>query len=321
VEDFLKLVLKELMKNKKGLKKYADIFAHIKASDIMTKNVTTLTPENKMSQAKEMMRIKKISGIPILDKENKLIGIISLEDIIKALEFNKINEPIQNIMTTNVRTVNINDNLTDVVEKFDILKLRRFPVVDNNNKVQGIISRVDILHGILEKFNLIYSHDKKRNSTLNQEISLVTGEKLLVKEAEFHFAIDNADIIAAGTGAALLQQFLKKKEIDNEIIRRIGVATYEAETNVVIHSKSTGNVFCYIKEDRIIIRITDSGIGIEDLEKAMEEGFTTASDYVKEFGFGAGMGIQNMKRFTDKLVIISEKKKGTQVEMVFFTDK
>ena len=90
---------------------------------------------------------------------------------------------------------------------------------------------------------------------------------------------------------------------------------------MVIHSKSTGDILCFIKEDRIIIRVTDKGIGIEDLEKAMEEGFTTASDYVKEFGFGAGMGIQNMKRFTDKLVIISEKKKGTQVEMVFYTDK
>ncbi len=309
------------MKNKKNLKKYADIFSNIKATDVMTKNVTTLTPENKVSQAKEMMRIKKISGIPILDKKDKLIGIISLEDIIKALEFNKINEPIQNVMTTNVITLNSGDNLADIVEKFDILKLRRFPVVDKNNKIQGIISRVDILHGILEKFNLIYSHDKKRSSTLSQEISLITGEKLLINEAEFHFSIDNVDIIAAGTGAALLQQFLKKKEIDNEIIRRIGIATYEAETNVVIHSKSIGDILCFIKEDRIIIRITDKGIGIEDLEKAMEEGFTTASDYVKEFGFGAGMGIQNMKRFTDKLVIISEKKKGTQVEMVFYTDK
>jgi len=309
------------MKNKKNLKKYADIFAHIKASDVMTKNVTTLTPENKMSQAKEMMRIKKISGIPIVDKKDKLIGIISLEDIIKALEFNKMDEPIQNVMTTNVITLNLDDNLADIVEKFNILKLRRFPVVDKDNKVQGIISRVDILHGILEKFNLIYSHDKKRNSTLSQEISLITGEKLLINEAEFHFAIDNADIIAAGTGAALLQQFLKKKEVDNEIIRRIGIATYEAETNVVIHSKSTGDILCFIKEDRIIIRVIDKGIGIEDLEQAMKEGFTTASDYVKEFGFGAGMGIQNMKRFTDKLVIISEKKKGTQVEMVFYTDK
>jgi len=309
------------MKNKKNLKKYADIFAHIKASDVMTKNVTTLTPENKVSQAKEMMRIKKISGIPILDKKDKLIGIISLEDIIKALEFNKMDEPIQNVMTTNVITLNLDDNLADIVEKFNILKLRRFPVVDKDNKVQGIISRVDILHGILEKFNLIYSHDKKRNSTLSQEISLITGEKLLINEAEFHFAIDNADIIAAGTGAALLQQFLKKKEVDNEIIRRIGIATYEAETNVVIHSKSTGDILCFIKEDRIIIRVIDKGIGIEDLEQAMKEGFTTASDYVKEFGFGAGMGIQNMKRFTDKLVIISEKKKGTQVEMVFYTDK
>jgi anti-sigma regulatory factor (Ser/Thr protein kinase) len=96
------------------------------------------------------------------------------------------------------------------------------------------------------------------------------------------------------------------------------VATYESEANVVIHSRGEGDIYGFIYEDRIIVRVVDNGVGIEDLDKAMKEGYSTAPDYVRELGFGAGMGIPNMKRFSDKLVILSEKNVGTQVEMIFY---
>lgn len=287
----------------------------------MTENVVTLGPDRLVSQAKEMMKVQKISGIPIVDKKKKLLGIISLEDIINALEYNKINEPLRSMMTTNVLVTHPEENLTLVVEKFNTYKVHRFPVVDSHNRIVGIVTREDILHGILERFNLIYVHDQKRSSTLNFEISPITGERLTADEAEFHFNIDNSDIETAGTGAALLQQFLKKQEVDSEITRKVGIVTYEAETNVVIHSHSNGNIYCFIEDDRIIVRVVDRGIGIEDLDKAMTEGFTTADEHIREHGFGAGMGIPNMKRFADKLVILSEKNVGTQVEVVFFLKK
>ncbi|OPZ60891.1 MAG: Anti-sigma F factor [Candidatus Aminicenantes bacterium ADurb.Bin508] len=191
-------------------------------------------------------------------------------------------------------------------------------MVDDGGVLKGIISREDILNGLLEKFNILYVHDKKRASTLNTEFSIITGETLKFEEAEFHYTIAVNDIENAGTGAALLKQFLLNKGIDQEITRRVGIVTYEAETNVVIHSKGSGDVYCFIHEDRIIVQVVDNGVGIEDLEKAMKEGYSTAPDYVRELGFGAGMGIPNMKRFSDKLVILSEKNVGTQVEMIFF---
>jgi anti-sigma regulatory factor (Ser/Thr protein kinase) len=191
-------------------------------------------------------------------------------------------------------------------------------VVDEENRIRGIISKEDILHGIIEKFNLIYIHDKKRTATLNTESSIITGEQLKIDEAKFHYAIETSDISKAGTGANLLKQYLKEKKFNSELLRRVGVATYESEANVVIHSKGAGDIYCFIDEDRIIVRVVDNGVGIEDLEKAMKEGYSTAPDYVRELGFGAGMGIPNMKRFSDKLVILSEKNVGTQVEMIFF---
>jgi CBS domain-containing protein/anti-sigma regulatory factor (Ser/Thr protein kinase) len=300
------------------LARYAAIFEDIKAGDIMSTNVVEISGDKKIAHAKELMKIKKISGMPVVDENKKLIGIISIEDIIHALEFNKINDPIRKIMSPQVVTIHRDDSLAQVVDKFDNYKYGRFPVVDDEKRVCGIISKEDILHGILEKFNLIYIHDQKRTRTLNTEYSAITGEKLKIEEANFHYQIDSNDIDAAGTGAALLKQFLSGKNFNNDMVRRVSVATYEAETNVVIHSRGQGDIYFFQDRDRFIVRVVDNGVGIEDLDTAMKEGYSTAPDYIRERGFGAGMGIANMKRFADKLVIISEKNAGTQVEMIFY---
>ncbi len=309
------------MKGKIDFSEYTWFLEHLKAKDIMNPNVISLSPDKTVAMAKEMMRIKKISGIPIIDSKKKLIGIISIEDIIKALETNRINSKLKDVMTKEVISVKVNDSLPKIIEVFDTFKFGRFPVTDHKGRLVGIITREDILHAIIEKFKLIYIHDEKRDKKLNTDISLITGEKLNISEAEFHYKIDSSDIYSAGVGAASLKKFLKEKGYDDEVVRRVGVATYEAETNVVIHSKSHGEIFCFLKKDRIIVRVIDFGVGIEDLDMAMKEGYSTAPDYVRELGFGAGMGIPNMKRFADKLVILSEKGSGTQVEMVFFLEE
>jgi CBS domain-containing protein/anti-sigma regulatory factor (Ser/Thr protein kinase) len=306
------------MPEKNKLARYAAIFEDIQAGDIMSSDVVEISAEKKIAHAKELMKIKKISGIPVVDENRRLVGIISIEDIIHALEFNKINDPIRRIMSTQVVTIHRGDSLAAVVDKFEDSKFGRFPVVDDENRVCGIISKEDILHGILEKFDLIYVHDRKRTTTLNTEYSAITGERLMTEEAEFHYRIDSNDIDAAGAGAAMLKKFLAGKSFDSEIVRRVGVATYEAETNVVIHSRGQGDIYFFQDEDRFIVRVVDNGVGIEDLDKAMKEGYSTAPDYIRERGFGAGMGIANMKRFADKLVILSEKGAGTQVEMIFY---
>lgn len=306
------------MRENSKLSKYASIFEDIKASDIMSPKVVALTADKKIAHAKEMMKLKKISGIPVIDDAKKLVGIISIEDIINALELNRINEPIRNIMSQRVVAIGLSETLSGIVDKFENFKFGRFPVVDDEGRIRGIISKEDILHGIIEKFNLIYIHDKKRTAALNTESSIITGEQLKIDEAKFHYAIETSDISKAGTGANLLKQYLKEKKFSAELLRRVGVATYESEANVVIHSKGEGDIYCFIDEDRIIVRVVDNGVGIEDLEKAMKEGYSTAPDYVRELGFGAGMGIPNMKRFSDKLVILSERNVGTQVEMIFF---
>jgi len=306
------------MNGESRLAKYASLFEEIRARDIMKTPVTTLPPDKKISHAKEMMRIKRFSGLPVVDDERRLLGIITVEDIINALEFGRIDEPIQELMTRKVVAVDVDERLRDIVRKFEEFRYGRFPVVNSENVLQGIISRTDILDGVLEKFDLIYIHDRKRISALESDYSFIPGDKPSDDKADFHYSISTNDIDSAGVGAAILKQFLADRKFPADIARRAGVAVYEAEANVIIHSHSAGDIFCYLHDDMVLIRVVDKGVGIENIELAMMGGYSTASDYVRERGFGAGMGIPNMKRFVDKLAIISEKNGGTQVEMIFY---
>ena len=127
--------------------------------------------------------------------------------------------------------------------------------------------------------------------------------------------IAGGDFTKAGNVASSVKKILRQLNIDNAISKRIVVALYEGEINVVAHAYS-GIIEIEIDENRIRITITDEGPGIADIEKAMEEGYSTASPQVREMGFGAGMGLANMKRNSDSMKITSEPGKGTVVELI-----
>ena len=127
--------------------------------------------------------------------------------------------------------------------------------------------------------------------------------------------IAGGDFTKAGNVASSVKKILRQLNIDNAISKRIVVALYEGEINVVAHAYS-GIIEIEIDENKIRITITDEGPGIADIEKAMEEGYSTASPQVREMGFGAGMGLANMKRNSDSMKITSEPGKGTVVELI-----
>ncbi|MBC7316800.1 MAG: anti-sigma regulatory factor, partial [Chloroflexi bacterium] len=102
-----------------------------------------------------------------------------------------------------------------------------------------------------------------------------------------------------------------------QIIRRIAVATYEAEVNIMIHSDG-GEIVAEARPERVLVTATDIGPGIPDIEKAMQPGFSTAPDWIRELGFGAGMGLTNIKNCADEMRLTSEVGVGTRLEMVFY---
>jgi anti-sigma regulatory factor (Ser/Thr protein kinase) len=132
---------------------------------------------------------------------------------------------------------------------------------------------------------------------------------------EFRYEIEGGNFSRAGHASSAVKKILKQLNVDNRVIKRVVVALYEGEVNVVAHADK-GSMLVDIDEQRIRIRIEDSGPGIPDIDLAMQAGFSTASAAVREMGFGAGMGLPNMKKNTDQMSVTSEVGKGTQVEMI-----
>ena len=132
----------------------------------------------------------------------------------------------------------------------------------------------------------------------------------------FHFDIDGDNFTSAGEASVKIKKLLRQMEFSAETIRRVSVAMYEGEINMVIHANggtADVNVYC----DRIEVILKDSGPGIPDIEKAMQEGFSTAPDNIRSLGFGAGMGLPNMKRNADDFHITSSAGEGTTIQMGF----
>ena len=126
--------------------------------------------------------------------------------------------------------------------------------------------------------------------------------------------VDGEDFTSAGQASVQVKKNLRKLGISPEIIRKISIAMYEGEINMVIHANG-GEADVLVYEDRIEIILTDHGPGIANIDQAMQEGFSTAPDNVRSLGFGAGMGLPNMKRYTDDMKIESVLGEGTTITM------
>ena len=132
---------------------------------------------------------------------------------------------------------------------------------------------------------------------------------------QFRHKIAGGDFANAGKVASSVKKILRQLNIDQAISKHVVIALYEGEVNVVAHAYS-GVVEVEIDESSIRITITDKGPGIADIEKAMEEGYSTATPQVREMGFGAGMGLSNMKKNSDSMKITSTPGGGTVVELI-----
>ena len=134
------------------------------------------------------------------------------------------------------------------------------------------------------------------------------------------YYIKSRDFIRAGEASIKIQTLLKSLNFDPQLIRRVAICAYEGEMNVVMHG-GDGSLSFAINPDKLIMEISDDGPGIVDIDQAMRAGYSTASDEHRELGFGAGMGLPNMKKNADDIIVDSEERQGTCVRMVFFIDK
>ena len=131
---------------------------------------------------------------------------------------------------------------------------------------------------------------------------------------KFHFDIDGSDFSSAGAASVMVKKKLRQLAYEPEIIRKVSIAMYEGEINMVIHANG-GTADVEVSDEEIIIVLRDKGPGIPDVGLAMQEGFSTAHDNIRNLGFGAGMGFPNMKKYTDYLHVDTVVGEGTTVTM------
>lgn len=132
---------------------------------------------------------------------------------------------------------------------------------------------------------------------------------------KLHYEVDGDDFTRAGETSSKVKKTLNQLGFDPKVVKKVAIAMYEGEINMVIHANG-GTIDVDISPEEIVIVMQDVGPGIPDIQKAMQEGFSTADHNVRELGFGAGMGLPNMKRYSDEMTIDTKVGKGTCVKLV-----
>jgi len=136
----------------------------------------------------------------------------------------------------------------------------------------------------------------------------------MAEALRFHYDVDGDSFTSAGVASVEVKRKLRQLGFTAEVIRRVSIAMYEGEINMVVHARG-GEADVYVEPSVITIVLTDHGPGIENVELAMQEGYSTAPDNIRALGFGAGMGLPNMRRYTDEMRIETEIGRGTVVTM------
>jgi CBS domain-containing protein len=288
---------------------YAD-----RVSDFMSQPPLTIGQDACMRDAKQLMRDHRISGLPVVDEAGRLVGLVSIENIIISLERNQISDPIEKHMVRNIVSLRDTMNVTKLIECLMTYNYGRYPVLDKDDKVVGVLTRGDVIQHVLERLGNVYLHDKRRDEILAPTpylFSQATAEP----DQCFVYHINSRDLDRAGEGSTLFKSFLQKQGFPAEDARRASIALYEAEINVVLHAHGQGKIAAHLNDNQLFVVVSDKGPGIDDIEMAMQPGYSTASDDVRTRGFGAGMGLSNIKRYTDKLIILSGNA-GLKMEMM-----
>lgn len=290
-----------------------ELLYSIKVKDAMTRKVVVAAPESRLRDVQILMRDNAITGIPILE-DGRLLGIVSIGDIISALDLGTMDRRADTAMSNSVVTLDEEMPLSFAVTYFDRYKFGRFPVLDASGRLSGIITASDILRRLLIALNEEIGRMERRIAGRH------AGGDGPVPVMELSFGTTPLDFSRAGNASTRFKKALVEKGCPPAIARKAAVASYELELNQVIHS--TGGIMrMRVFDDTIEISAQDEGPGIPNVDLAMEEGFSTANEWVRSLGFGAGMGLPNVKRVADKFSISSEPGKGTFVMAVIRWDK
>jgi CBS domain-containing protein len=286
-----------------------ELMYRLKVRDAMTSPVIVASPGETMRDVQYRMRDNGITGVPIVES-GRLVGLVSMGLVFEALDSGRIEEKVESLMTRSVVSLEDDMPLAFATTYFNRYKYGRFPVLGRDGLLVGILCASDIIRRLLVELNAEVARLEERLSrSSNQAASTVDGE------IKLSFPVTRFDFENAGKASAQIKKALVSMGLDPSITRRAAVACYELELNQAIHSEG-GTVSCTAGRGRIEIVAEDRGPGIADVDAAMTEGFSTATEWVRSLGFGAGMGLPNAKRVSDDFSIDSELGRGTRVKVI-----
>jgi CBS domain-containing protein/anti-sigma regulatory factor (Ser/Thr protein kinase) len=294
--------------------KTLEILFELKVGDAMKKELKTISPDESMSKLNEVMSTLRLSGMPVVEGDS-LAGIISISDIISWLMEGGKDVKVKDKMIKNPNCLYSDQPLIHAIKRFDELGYNRFPVLERESgKLVGIITKGDVIRGTLDKLQHDYSEEEIRQYRASHFFEDISADFI---DLSLTFNIKGKDFNQAGSASTRIKKNLKRLGIQPEIIRRASIAVYEAETNVIIFTGG-GTMKVNINNNQITITVKDKGPGIENIDSAMKEGYSTADPDIKKLGFGAGMGFANMKKCSDTLDVQSKQGNGTLIKMEIY---
>jgi CBS domain-containing protein/anti-sigma regulatory factor (Ser/Thr protein kinase) len=290
----------------------------LKINQVMTSQIKAVHPEQCMDEVSEIFRTTRISGAPVV-VDGKLVGILSIEDLIRSLRAYDVQAPVSKYMSTHPITVHDYDPVIEALKTFVQAHVGRLPVLDAHENLVGIITKGDITRGLLKALQHDYKEEeviRYRASHLFEDISSNRTSLIL------RYEIKPRDFMHGGTASSSIKRALLRLGASPLIARRCGIAIYEAEMNLIIHTNHGGTIRVEIEPHQITMEAVDDGPGIVDVELAMKPGWSTATEEIREMGFGAGMGLVNISRCVDQMKLDSNIEKGTRLKLkIFLKDK
>ena len=272
--------------------------------EIMSANIITATPDISLREVKQMMKDNGISGIPVASGK-RLVGIISVEDLLNALEQGLMDDPVSKHMSRNPVILEEQMPVRFAIDYFENYSYNRFPVLNERKELVGMITSRDIIAHMIAVMN----RELRRLEELAAD-----GAHTEIGNIVRRYAVVQNDFKKAGRASSDVKKLLNEHRVDRKIVRAVATALYELEINQVVHSLG-GELLCRITDSQVEILARDRGPGIEDIGLAMSEGFSTATDWIRSLGFGAGMGLPNIKRVSDEFDIDSSNS-GTEIRVI-----
>ena len=296
----------------KELTRVQELVYELRIDQVMTSTVISVSPDQSIAELKEVLRLNRISGCPVT-ADDQLVGMISIENLIHALEQGELEATIGEKMTSKVVSVRADETVVSVVNLFGRLGYGRFPVLDENGVLVGIVTQGDVVRGLLRQMEVQWHAEEIRRYRASHIFEDIESDQTALI---LRYSVKAQDFVRGGEASSKIKRALERLGAHPQIIRRVAVATYEAETNVMIHSHG-GEIIAEVRPERMRVTAVDTGPGIEDVQQALQPGFSTAPDWIRELGFGAGMGLVNIKRCADEMELTSEVGVGTRLVITF----